>query len=189
MGQSGTIYDPKCPVLLGLAGGLVYKIMTDKGPGMAIRKLTLDFLKTEAGAGSLLALAAVLAMVCANSGLSQLYHDFVHYQMRLEIGPIAHTTGLGEWIKEGLMAVFFYIVGMEIKYEVLRGELSDPKKLALPVVAAIGGMVVPALVYVLVNLNGGDLKGWSVPVATDIAFALAVLAMAGPHLPSPCAYF
>jgi Na+:H+ antiporter, NhaA family len=150
---------------------------------MAIRKLTIDFLRTEAGAGALLALAAAMAMICANSGLSGPYNQFVHYQMTLVLGPVVHTTGLGEWVKEGLMAVFFYVVGLEIKYEVLRGELSDPKKLALPVVAAIGGMLMPALVYALINLNGGDLTGWSVPVATDIAFALAVLAMAGSYLP------
>jgi len=156
---------------------------------MAIGKPTLDFLKTEAGAGSLLGLAAILAMICANSPLSGLYHGLVHQPLRLSVGPIDHTTGIGEWIKEGLMAVFFYVVGLEIKHEVLRGELSDPKKLALPVVAAIGGMVVPALIYVLINMNGGDLRGWSVPVATDIAFALAVLAMAGPHLPASLRVF
>jgi Na+:H+ antiporter, NhaA family len=156
---------------------------------MAIHKQTLEFLKTEAGAGTLLALAAVLAIIFANSGLAGFYNDLIHYPLSLNLGPIQHTTALAEWVKEGLMSVFFFIVGLEIKYEVLRGELSDPKKLALPVVAAIGGMVVPALIYVLINLNGGDLRGWSVPVATDIAFALAVLAMAGPHLPASLRVF
>ncbi|ESQ87169.1 hypothetical protein ABAC460_20575 [Asticcacaulis sp. AC460] len=171
------------PVLLGHGKGGVYKFpMTQFG------RFTLEFLKTEAGSGFILAAAALVALVWANSPWASAYFGFVHYHFAIEAGVWRFNESVLEWTKEGLMAVFFFLVGLEIKYEILRGELSSPQKLALPVVAALGGMVVPALVYVAVNL-GGDLRGWSVPVATDIAFALAVLAMVGKGLPTSLRVF
>jgi NhaA family Na+:H+ antiporter len=157
---------------------------------MATRKLTLDFLKTEAASGSVLAFAAIAAVVLANSPWADSYFGMVHAQHTLQIGGFEETRSTLKWIKEGLMAIFFFVVGLEIKYEILRGELSSLKKVALPVLAAIGGMVAPALVFLAFNVGeGGEPRGWPIPTATDIAFALAALAIAAPRLPSSLRIF
>ncbi|KQW82715.1 Na+/H+ antiporter NhaA [Brevundimonas sp. Root1279] len=154
------------------------------------RRLTLDFLKTEAGSGVLLGLAALTALAVANSPLSSAYFGFLKSEHVVQIGPLALALTTSEWIKEGLMAVFFLVVGLEIKYEILRGELSDLRKLATPVLAALGGMVGPAVVYlVIAGLLGGPHEGWPIPLATDIAFALAVFAIAARGLPSSLRIF
>jgi Na+:H+ antiporter, NhaA family len=148
------------------------------------RRITLDFLKTESAAGVILAAAAVVAIVMANSPWARLYFDFIEAPFTVQLGAFHETLSIAEWVKEGLMAIFFFVVGLEIKYEILRGELANPRRLALPVVAALGGMLAPALVYLAVNAGpGGSPQGWPVPVATDIAFAVAALAIAGPKLP------
>lgn len=154
------------------------------------RKLTLEFLKTEAGSGAVLGLAAVAALIVANSPLSAGYFGWLKSEHVLQVGPLALEMSISEWIKEGLMAVFFLVVGLEIKYEILRGELSDPRKLATPVLAAAGGMIAPALVYLaLSSVMGGPHGGWPIPLATDIAFALAVFAMVARRLPSSLRVF
>jgi NhaA family Na+:H+ antiporter len=155
-----------------------------------LNKSLVEFLKTEDGSGTLLAIFAVLAIVWANSPFADSYFGFIHSHFTLSVPGWSLDESVLEWTKEGLMAIFFFVVGLEIKYEIFRGELSSPQKLALPVIAAIGGMVAPALVYVLINLlPGGDLHGWSVPMATDIAFALAILALVGKGLPSSLRVF
>jgi NhaA family Na+:H+ antiporter len=157
---------------------------------MATRKLTLDFLKTEAASGSVLALAAVAAVLLANSPWADSYFGFVNAKHTLQIGPFEETRSTLKWIKEGLMAIFFFVVGLEIKYEILRGELSSFRKVVLPVFAAIGGMVAPALVFLAFNMSdGGVPRGWPIPTATDIAFALAALAIAAPRLPASLRIF
>ncbi|WP_269515695.1 Na+/H+ antiporter NhaA [Brevundimonas subvibrioides] len=154
------------------------------------RRLTLDFLKTEAASGAVLGLAAAAALVVANSPLSDAYFAWLKSEHLFQAGPLRLELTVSEWIKEGLMAVFFLVVGMEIKYEILRGELSDPRKLATPVLAALGGMVAPALVYLAISgATGGPQGGWPVPLATDIAFALGVFAIAGRGLPSSLRVF
>ncbi|MFN3858363.1 MAG: Na+/H+ antiporter NhaA [Caulobacter sp.] len=154
------------------------------------RRFTLDFLKTEAAAGSALGLAAVAALIVANSPLSHDYFAWLKSYHVLQAGPLRLELTTSDWIKEGLMAVFFLIVGLEIKYEILRGELSDPRKLATPVLAAFGGMVGPALVYLsLGQAMGAPHQGWPIPLATDIAFALAVFALVGRGLPSSLRIF
>jgi len=154
------------------------------------RKLTLDFLKTEAASGAVLGLAAIAAMVVANSPLSEAYFAWLKSEHLFQAGPLRLELTVSEWIKEGLMAVFFLVVGLEIKYEILRGELSDPRNLATPVMAALGGMIAPALVYLAaMSWIGGPTQGWPVPLATDIAFALAVFAVAGRGLPSSLRVF
>jgi Na+/H+ antiporter NhaA len=154
------------------------------------RKFTLDFLKTEAASGTILALAAVAALVVANSPWSADYLYWLKSEHQLQIGPLNLQLSVSEWIKEGLMAIFFLVVGLEIKYEILRGELSDPRKLATPVLAAVGGMVVPGLIYLAVALAlDGPLKGWPIPLATDIAFALAVFAFVARGLPASLRIF
>ena len=154
------------------------------------RKITLDFLMTEAASGAVLGLAALAALVIANSPLSATYFAWLKSEHLLQVGPLLLELSISEWIKEGLMAVFFLVVGLEIKYEILRGELSDARKLATPVLAAVGGMVAPALVYLAVSgAMDGPHGGWPIPLATDIAFALAVFAVAARGLPSSLRVF
>ncbi|RAK60153.1 Na+/H+ antiporter NhaA [Phenylobacterium hankyongense] len=148
------------------------------------RRITLDFLRTEAASGVILAAAAVVAIGLANSPWSGGYFRFIEAPFTIHIGAFDETLSVLDWVKEGLMAIFFFVVGLEIKYEILRGELANPRRLALPIVAALGGMVVPALVYLAFNLGeGGAPYGWPTPLATDIAFAIAALAVVSRRLP------
>ena len=143
-----------------------------------------EILRKETVGGALLVLATIAALVWANSPAAGAYAAL----RDLEVGPEALHLRLsvGEWAADGLLAVFFFVVGLELKREFVAGDLRDPRRAALPIVAAVGGMVVPALVYVLVAARaGGDaLDGWAIPTATDIAFALAVLAVIGTSLPA-----
>lgn len=153
-------------------------------------KLTLDFLKTETASGVVLGLAAVAALIVANSPLSEAYFYWLKSEHLFQAGPLSLQLSVSEWIKEGLMALFFLVVGLEIKYEILKGELSDPKKLVTPVAAALGGMLAPAGVYLLISTGlQGPHQGWPIPLATDIAFALAVFALVGKRLPSSLRVF
>jgi NhaA family Na+:H+ antiporter len=136
----------------------------------------------DAGAGLILIATAVAALIAANSPLAHGYHALFHGALAWT--PIAKLDTLHLWINDSLMAVFFFVVGLEIKREVLDGELADAKRRRLPVLAALAGMVVPAGIYLLIA--GGDPglhRGWAIPAATDIAFALGVIALAGPRVP------
>ncbi|MFF9375961.1 Na+/H+ antiporter NhaA [Streptomyces griseoluteus] len=148
------------------------------------RTAVADALRTETVGGVLLLIAAVAALVWANvPALSHAYATVSHFRL----GPAALGLDLSvaHWAADGLLAVFFFVAGVELKRELVAGDLRDPKAAVLPVVAALCGMAVPALVYTLTNLTGGgSLAGWAVPTATDIAFALAVLAVIGTSLPS-----
>ncbi|MGW4158853.1 Na+/H+ antiporter NhaA [Streptomyces sp. NPDC004788] len=147
------------------------------------RRFVADALRTETVGGVLLLVAAIAALVWANSPLKDAYAAIRDFH----IGPAALGLDLSvqHWAADGLLAIFFFVAGIELKRELVAGELRDPKAAALPVIAAICGMAVPALVYTVVNVaGGGDLGGWAVPTATDIAFALAVLAVIGTSLPS-----
>ncbi|WP_086829877.1 Na+/H+ antiporter NhaA [Streptomyces sp. NRRL B-24572] len=147
------------------------------------RRYLTDALRTETVGGVLLLLAAVAALVWANSPLGDSYESVQDFH----IGPAALGLDLSiqHWAADGLLAIFFFVAGIELKRELVAGELRDPKAAALPVVAALCGMAAPALVYTLVNVVGdGSTAGWAVPTATDIAFALAVLAVIGTSLPS-----
>jgi NhaA family Na+:H+ antiporter len=148
------------------------------------KRITLDFLKTESASGVILATAALAAIALANSPWAPTYFRFIAAPFTVQLGAFSETLPAFDWVKEGLMAIFFFVVGLEIKYEIVRGELANPRRLALPVIAALGGMVGPALVYLAINAGeGGAPRGWPTPVATDIAFAIAALAVAGPRLP------
>jgi NhaA family Na+:H+ antiporter len=147
-------------------------------------KGALAFFQHEAAGGVLLVAAALAALVVSNSPLEWLYERLLDTPVGVRAGPLALEKPLLLWINDGLMAVFFFLVGLEIKRELLRGELSTFGQAALPVVAAVGGMVAPALIYVAINAgNPVALKGWAVPSATDIAFAVGVLALLGPRIP------
>tara|TARA_B100000029_G_scaffold516652_1_gene632298 strand:+ start:36706 stop:37950 length:1245 start_codon:yes stop_codon:yes gene_type:complete len=142
------------------------------------------FLKTESASGILLMLAAVLAMVSANSFLDSIYNLFLNMPLQIKMGGLNIDKPLILWINDGLMTVFFFLVGLELKREFLEGELSDRRNIVLPGIGAIGGMVFPALIYVIFNGDSLDaLQGWAIPVATDIAFTLGVLALLGTRAP------
>ncbi len=141
-----------------------------------------EVLRLETVGGLLLMLGAVTALVWANSPWSSAYEELSDFA----VGPhVLHLhLSLETWAADGLLAIFFFVAGLELKREFVAGELSDPRRAALPVVAAVGGMIVPALVYVAVNAGDDTLSGWAIPTATDIAFAVAVLALISSHLPS-----
>jgi NhaA family Na+:H+ antiporter len=144
-----------------------------------------EFLALESAGGLLLAGAAVAAMACANSPLERAYGAFLDTPVEVRAGGFAIAKPLLLWINDGLMAVFFFLVGLELKREVREGELSRASQIALPAAAAIGGMAVPAAIYAA--LNWGDpvtLHGWAIPAATDIAFALGVLSLLGERVPN-----
>lgn len=143
-----------------------------------------EVLRKETVGGALLLAGAVIALVWINSPAGSSYTALRDYT----IGPEAlHLDlSLGTWAADGLLAIFFFVVGLELKREFVAGDLRDPSRAALPILAALGGVIVPAAIYVLINLNtgGGALNGWAVPTATDIAFALAILAIISTHLPT-----
>ena len=143
---------------------------------MKNRIAVLAFLKTDAAGGVVLAICAVLALAIANSPLGPFYRALLSHALPLNLGGFAIHLTTEEWIKDGLMTLFFFVVGLELKRELVEGELSDLRAIVLPVAAALGGMVVPALLYLLVG-GHTDPRGWPVPVATDIAFAVAALAV------------
>lgn len=149
-----------------------------------------NFLKLESSAGILLMLAALMALIASNSMLSGLYGGFLTTPVVVQIGALEIAKPLLLWINDGLMAVFFFLIGLEIKREILEGELSSFDKAALPLIAAIGGMAGPAIIYVLINWSTPEtLNGWAIPAATDIAFALGVLMLLGRSVPTSLKVF
>ena len=143
-----------------------------------------DFLKLETSAGIILMLAAVVAMIANNSPLSEYYGQFLSTPVKIQVGTLVIAKPLLLWINDGLMAVFFFLVGLEVKREILQGELSSLNKASLPFIAAIGGMAGPAIIYSFINWENADtMRGWAIPSATDIAFALGVLALLGNRVP------
>ncbi|MDE0844276.1 MAG: Na+/H+ antiporter NhaA [Psychrobacter pacificensis] len=156
---------------------------------MAIRRIKA-FFEFEAAGGIVLALAAVAAMIIANSPLNVWYEGFIHAPVVIQIGEFAIAKDAHHWINDGLMAVFFFLVGLELKREVLIGELSNVKQIILPAGAALGGMIMPAIVYLLFNYNEPEFwKGWAIPAATDIAFALGILSLLGNRVPNSLKVF
>jgi NhaA family Na+:H+ antiporter len=148
-----------------------------------------SFIQIEWVGSVLLLAAAVLALVVANSPLYDAYHHILEMHLVLDLGFLTIDESIHHWVNDGLMAIFFFVVGLEIKRELLHGNLSEPRKAALPIVAAVGGMVVPAGIYALLNAGGPGASGWGIPMATDIAFALGVLGLLGRRLPSDLRVF
>lgn len=143
-----------------------------------------QFFKKEASSSIILIITTAIALFWANAPFGESYNHFWETPLSIRLGELGITMSLREWINEGLMSIFFFIVGLEIKREVLVGELSSVKKAFLPVGAAIGGMLVPASIYFLMNLGCETTAGWAIPMATDIAFALGVLYVLGQRVPA-----
>ncbi len=142
-----------------------------------------EFLHAEAAGGIILVLAAISAVIWANSAFAESYVTFWGQDLTLGFGSLAVTEDLQHWVNDALMAIFFFVVGLEIKRELVQGELRDRRAAALPAIAALGGVVVPALIFIAVA-NGPALDGWGIPMATDIAFAIGVLALLGSRIPA-----
>ena len=147
-------------------------------------------MEIEAASGIVLVVATIAALVWANSPWSDVYHEILDLHLVLEFGS-THILdeSVEHLINDGLMAIFFFVVGLEIKRELVAGELRDPRAAALPSIAALGGMVIPALLFFMLNTSNPEAKGWGIPMATDIAFALGVVALLGPRVPSSLKVF
>jgi NhaA family Na+:H+ antiporter len=141
------------------------------------------FIKIESFSGMLLFLATIIALVWANSPYGNIYHSIWQYKLGFSIGDFTLSKPLILWINDGLMAIFFFLIGLELKRELLIGEINSLKKASLPVIAALGGVLVPIILYLALNTNSETTKGWGIPMATDIAFALAILTLLGDRVP------
>ena len=149
-----------------------------------------EFLRLESAGGLILVVSAILAMVLANSPLADSYVQLLSLKITVMIESFGVSKPLLLWVNDGLMAVFFLLVGLELKREVVEGDLSSPEQIALPALAAIGGLIVPAAIYWLINRDNPEgLNGWAVPTATDIAFALAILSLLGSRVPASLKIF
>src|SRR5688572_5922123 len=143
-----------------------------------------EFFRTEAAGGALLVACACAALVVANSAWADAYHRLLATRIAIAWEEHALSLTAHQWINDGLMAVFFLLVGLEIKREALAGELASRRQAALPIAGAIGGMLIPASIYFLTSGGGMEARGWAIPMATDIAFALGMLALVAPRAPS-----
>ncbi len=143
-----------------------------------------DFIKKESSSGILLIFTTVLALILSNTLMSPLYQSFLHIPVEIRIGALHLDKSLYHWVNDGLMAIFFLLVGLEVKREIMEGHLSSASQVALPGIAAVGGMAIPAVIYIAFN---GDnpiaVSGWAIPTATDIAFALGILSLLGKRVP------
>ena len=148
-----------------------------------------EFLRVEAAGSVLLLIAAAVALIWANSPAASSYDAFWHTSIGIDLGGYTLEDTLQHWVNDALMVIFFFVVGLEIKYELVSGDLRDPKTAALPIIAAIGGMVVPAGIYLAVTGFGEAGEGWGIPMATDIAFAIGVIGLLGRRIPSAARLF
>jgi NhaA family Na+:H+ antiporter len=155
----------------------------DKPLGMRVQLLTQEFTRIEASGGILLLLATLIALLWANSALSDRYFQLWQTRLTFSFGGAGLGKYLLAWVNDGLMAIFFFVVGLEIKREVTAGELASLKRAALPLAGAIGGLLTPALAYTVLNLGGPGASGWGIPMATDIAFTLGILTVMGKRVP------
>jgi len=150
----------------------------------SISQAIKNFFAREEKSGILLLLFATLALITVNSPLNSLYYDIKYTDVPISLGEFNFTKTISHWVNDGLMAIFFFVIGLELKREILEGELSSFDRMVLPAIAAIGGMVAPAIIYVLININNPEnMSGWAIPTATDIAFSLAVLLIIGKNVP------
>jgi len=143
-----------------------------------------EFFKLESASGLVLLFAATIALLISNSNFEGYYFNTLQKYISLGIGTFSLKLSVIHWINDVLMTIFFFLVSLEIKREIVQGELSNPKQALLPIIGAVGGMVVPAIIYIIININSPEtLKGWAIPSATDIAFSLGVLSLLGKRVP------
>lgn len=159
-------------------------LRSDRFLARSVARPVNRFLHIEASGGLLLVAAAVVALVWANSPWAASYRDLWATQLTIDLGGHAITEDLRHWINDGLMTLFFFVIGLEIKNELTNGQLAKPRDAAVPAAGAIGGMVVPALLFLAFNLGGDGASGWGIPMATDVAFAVGVLALLGDRIPA-----
>ena len=158
-------------------------------PGRGLPRSVQRFMETEASGGVLLLAAALVALVWANSPWRASYQSLWHTDITVNFGRYVLEGDLHHWVNDALMVVFFFVVGLEIKLELVHGKLRDPRTAAMPAFAALGGMVVPAALFLLVTAGGDGSKGWGIPMATDIAFAVGVVALLGSRVPASLKLF
>ena len=163
--------------------------MSKKSPIDKLLAPISNFIHLEYTSGIVLLVAVLVAVVWANSDFGASYHLFWETSLSIGFGNALLDQPLHIWINDGLMALFFFVIGLELKREFIDGELSTLSKAILPMTAALGGMLIPALLYVLINMKSNSIHGWGIPMATDIAFALAILSMAGKHIPTSVKVF
>jgi Na+:H+ antiporter, NhaA family len=142
-----------------------------------------EFVRRQTTSGMLLMAAAIMALVIANSPLAEAYQHLLHISVGIHAGSWTLEQSLHHWVNDGLMALFFFVVGLELKREILVGELAQPRQAALPIIAAVGGMIVPALLFLAINPEGNAARGWGIPMATDIAFAIGALVLLAARVP------
>jgi NhaA family Na+:H+ antiporter len=165
------------------------RILSRLAARQPVRSTFREFVHLEASGGVVLLFCTIAAFAWANSPFRESYFALWHTPIRMEFGSYVIEESLLHWINDALMAIFFFVVGLEIKREILAGELAEPRKAALPIAAAIGGMVVPAAIYAMFNAGGEGARGWGIPMATDIAFALAALTVLGSRVPTSLKVF
>ena len=154
--------------------------------GQPVRK----FLENESAVGVVLVVATILALVIANSPAADLYHEILDFHLVIDFGDVhILDESVEHLINDGLIAIFFFVVGLEIKRELVVGELQTIRAAGLPTLAAVGGMVTPALLYFVLNPSGPESAGWGIPLATDIAFAVGILSLLGNRVPTPLKLF
>ena len=159
-------------------------------PTSKVTEAWREFLRLESAGGLILVFAAILALVLANSPLADAYRHLLTLNLTVMVENFGVSKPLILWINDGLMAVFFLLVGLELKREVVEGQLSSAEQIVLPALAVVGGLVVPAVIYWMINRdNPQGINGWAIPTATDIAFALAILTLLGSRVPSSLKIF
>ena len=155
-----------------------------------IRETAKKFLDRETAGGILLIIATIVALILGNSEWSGMYHHYLKDEILIELSEhFSFGLTIEEWINDGLMAIFFLVAGLELKREILVGELSSFKKASSPLLAALGGMIVPALIFASLNSGTDYIKGWGVPMATDIAYSLGIIGLLGKKIPSQLKIF
>lgn len=165
-------------------------IGSDRRLASKVARPVLKFIEVEAAGGVVLVIATIIALVWANSPFSDLYHEILDLHLEINFGSLhILDESVEHLINDGLMAIFFFVVGLEIKSELVAGELRDPRAAALPSIAALGGMVIPAALYFLLNTSSPESAGWGIPMATDIAFALGIMSLLGDRVPSQLKLF
>ena len=159
------------------------RITPETTPIVKLARPFQEFAARETSGGILLLACTIIALIWANSAWAQSYTDLWHTHFSIGIANFSLNKELHFWVNDALMAVFFFVVGLEIKREMLAGELASARQAALPIIAALGGVMVPALIYIAINANGLGARGWGIPMATDIAFAIGVMALLGDRIP------